>query len=252
MATSNPAFSKDMFAGYEQVYGAPRSLVMTVQGTMSKTFLLLAILSGTGLWSWHAMASGQLQMGVVPVAAIAGFVLALITIFKPTTAPWTSPVYAAMEGVFLGAISQIVEMRFGKAYPGIALQAVTLTAGTLFVMLFVYSTGVIRVTERLKAGVVMATCAVAAFYGISMLLSIFGVAIPFVFSATPIGIGFSLFVVGLAAFNLLLDFDFIEEGARAEAPKYMEWYGAFGLMVTLIWLYLEMLRLLQKIAASRD
>jgi uncharacterized YccA/Bax inhibitor family protein len=252
VATSNPAFSQDMFAGFHQVYGAPRSLVATVQGTMSKTFLLLAILSATALWSWYAMAAGQLQIAVLPAAGIAGFVLAMVTIFKPTLAPWTAPIYAAMEGVFLGALSQMIELRFGKAYPGIALQAVMLTVGTLMVMLFVYGSGIIRVTERLKAGIVMATGAVCLFYFASMILRMFGVAIPFVFSAHPIGIAFSLFVVGLAAFNLLLDFDFIEEAARREAPKYMEWYGAFGLILTLVWLYLEMLRLLQKIAANRD
>jgi uncharacterized YccA/Bax inhibitor family protein len=241
-----------MFAGFQQVYGAPRSLVTTVQGTIGKTSLLLAILSATALWSWYAMAAGQLQFIVLPVSAIAGLVLAIITISRPTVAPWTAPIYAAMEGVLLGAISQIVEKRFHDSYPGIALQAVMLTVGTLMVMLFVYGSGIIRVTERLKAGVVMATGAVCLFYFVSMILRMFGVAVPFVFSAHPIGIAFSLFVVGLAAFNLLLDFDFIEEAAQRGAPKYMEWYGAFGLIVTLVWLYLEMLRLLQKIAASRD
>jgi uncharacterized YccA/Bax inhibitor family protein len=252
VATSNPAFSQDMFAGFQQVYGAPRSLVTTVQGTIGKTSLLLAILSATALWSWYKMAAGQLQMVVLPVAGIAGFVLAMVTIFKPTLAPWTAPIYAAMEGVFLGALSQMIELRFHDSYPGIALQAVMLTVGTLMVMLFVYGSGMIRVTERLKAGIVMATGAVCLFYFLSMILRMFGVAIPFVFAAHPIGIAFSLFVVGLAAFNLLLDFDFIEEAARREAPKYMDWYGAFGLILTLVWLYLEMLRLLQKIAASRD
>jgi uncharacterized YccA/Bax inhibitor family protein len=252
VATSNPAFSQDIFVGFDQVYGVPRSTVTTVQGTMSKTFLLLAILSATALWSWNAMAGGQLEF-VVPLGAfVAGLVLAIVTISRPTLAPWTAPMYAAMEGVLLGAISQVVEMRFGKAYPGIAFQAVMLTAGTLLMMLFVYSSGIVRVTERLKAGVFMATGAVALFYFASILLRLFGMSVPFVYSATPIGIGFSLFVVGLAAFNLLLDFDFIEEAAHRQAPKYMEWYGAFGLIVTLIWLYLEMLRLLQKIAANRD
>lgn len=245
MATSNPAFSQDMFAGYDQVYGQPRSMVTTVQGTMSKTFLLLAILSGTGLWAYHSMGAGRLAAPVVGVSAIAGFILAMITIFKPTISPWTAPVYAAMEGVFLGALSQIVQMRFPQA-PGIALQAVSLTVGTLLVMLFLYASGIVKVTERLKAGIMMATGAVCLFYVISMLLGFFGVSVPLIFSATPAGIGFSLFVVGLAAFNLLLDFDFIEEAARREAPKYMEWYGAFGLIVTLVWLYLELLRLLQK------
>jgi len=242
-----------MFAGFDQVYGAPRSLVTTVQGTMSKTFLLLAILTGTALWSWHAVADDQLSMGVIPVAGIAGFILAMITIFKPTVAPWTSPVYAAMEGVFLGAISNIVEQRFAVKYPGIALQAVMLTVGTLLIMLFLYGSGTIKVTERLRAGVIMATGAVCLFYFVSMLLSLFGVGNPFSFGANPmISIGISLLVVGLAAFNLLLDFDFIDEAARRGAPKYMEWYGAFGLIVTLVWLYLELLRLLQKVANSRD
>jgi uncharacterized YccA/Bax inhibitor family protein len=237
-----------MFAGYDQVYGAPRSMVTTVQGTMSKTFLLLAILSGTGLWAFHTMAAGQLAYPVVGVSAIAGFVLAMVTIFKPTLSPWTAPVYAAMQGVFLGSLSQIVEMQMGVKGPhGIALQAVSLTVGTLLVMLFLYASGTVKVTERLKAGIMMATGAVCLFYLVSMVLRLFGVTAPLIFSATPAGIGFSLFVCGLAAFNLLLDFDFIEEAARREAPKYMEWYGAFGLIVTLVWLYLELLRLLQKI-----
>ncbi|MFO0892869.1 MAG: Bax inhibitor-1/YccA family protein [Isosphaeraceae bacterium] len=252
MATSNPAFSKDIFAGWEQVYGAPRSLVTTVQGTMAKTFLLLGIMSATALWAWNAVASDQLQLGVLPVAGIAGFVLSLITIFKPTLAPWTSPVYAAMQGVFLGALSQVIEMRAPQIYRGIALQAVMLTVGTLMVMLFLYGSRVIRVTERLRAGIIMATGALCLFYLASIVLRLFGVQIPFLFSATPLGIGFSLFVVGLAAFNLLLDFDFIEEASARQAPKYMEWYGAFGLILTLVWLYLEMLRLLQKVANSRD
>ena len=252
MATSNPAFSQDIFAGYGQVYGVPRSTVTTVQGTMSKTFLLLAIMSATALWAFHAAGAHELQLGVVPVAGIAGFILAMITIFKPTVAPWTSPIYAAMEGVFLGAISQIIEMKAPARYHGLALQAVMLTAGTLLLMVFLYSNRIIRVTDRLKSGVIMATGALCLFYFVSMLLMFFGVAVPFVFSSGPIGIGFSLFVVGLAAFNLLLDFDFIEEGRQRQMPKYMEWYGAFGLMVTLVWLYLEMLRLLSKIANNRN
>jgi uncharacterized YccA/Bax inhibitor family protein len=250
--SNNPAFSQDVFAGYEQVYGAPRSMVTTVQGTMGKTFLLLAILSATALWSWNTVASGSLQLGVVPIAALAGFVLAMVTIFKPTLAPWTAPVYAAMEGVFLGGLSQIVEMQVGKAYHGIALQAVSLTVGTLLIMIFLYASRIIRVTERLKAGIIMATGALCLFYFVATLMMFFGVHVPLVFSSSAAGIGFSLIVVGLAAFNLLLDFDFIEKAAEREAPKYMEWYGAFGLLVTLIWLYLEMLRLLQKMANNRD
>ncbi len=256
MATSNPAFSREMFPGYEQVYGAPRSTTMSVQGTVVKTSILLAILGATALWSWNAMASQQLAFGVLMGSAICGFIVAMVTMFKPTVAPWSAPVYAALEGVFLGAISQVIESqaidRFGKQYSGIAMQAVSLTCGVLMVMLFVYATRLIRVTEKLRMGIVVATGALCLFYFVSMMLSLFGVAVPLIFSSTPIGIGFSLFVVGLAAFNLLLDFDFIEKAAQSEAPKYMEWYGAFGLMVTLIWLYLEILRLLMKLANQRD
>ncbi len=257
MTSSNPAFSQDMFAGYEQVYGAPRSLTTTVQGTMGKTFLLLAILSATGLWSWNAVGAGTMPMGVVVGAALAGFVTSLVTIFKPTFAPWTAPVYAAMQGVFLGGLSQVIDaqvrLRQGLDSPfqGIALQAVSLTLGVTLVMLFLYASGTIRVTDKLRSGIVMATGAVCLFYVVSMVIRLFGYTPPLM-GATPMGIGFSLLVVGLAAFNLLLDFDFIEEAARREAPKYMEWYGAFGLMVTLVWLYLEILRLLSKLANSRD
>ena len=163
----------------------------------------------------------------------------------------TAPIYAALEGVFLGALSQIIEMRFHVRYPGIALQAVGLTAGVTFVMLFIYATGLIRVTDKLRSGIVMATGALCLFYLITMVMSFFGAQMPLVWSASPMGIGFSLLVVGLAAFNLLLDFDFIEKAAEYGAPKYMEWYGAFGLMVTLVWLYLEVLRLLRKLADQR-
>ena len=255
MATSNPAFSREAFPGYEQVYGAPASTTMTVQGTMYKTFALLAILGATALWSWSAMASGQLAGGVLLGSALGGFVFAMITIFKPTAAPWTAPIYAALEGVFLGALSQLIEaqsmLRFGDKYSGIAMQAVSLTCGVLFMMLFVYATGMIRVTDKLRAGIVTATGALCLFYFLTILLGFFGVHMPLVFSSSPLGIGFSLFVVGLAAFNLLLDFDFIEKEPQSEAPGHMEWYGAFGLMVTLVWLYLEILRLLQKLADRR-
>jgi uncharacterized YccA/Bax inhibitor family protein len=242
-----------MFSGYDQVYGAPRtrSTVTTVQGTVGKTFLLLAILSFTALWSWNAVASGTFPIAVLPISMIGGFIVAMITIFKPTVAPVTAPIYAAVQGLFLGALSQLIEMRYHVRYPGIALQAVGLTCGTLFMMLFVYQTGLVRVTEKLKAGIITATGALALFYFATWILRLFHVDMPLVFSATPMGIGFSLLVIGLAAFNLLLDFDFIEKAAYAGAPKYMEWYGAFGLMVTLVWLYLEILRLLQKLADRR-
>jgi uncharacterized YccA/Bax inhibitor family protein len=242
-----------MFAGYDQVYGAPRtrSTTTTVQGTIGKTAVLLAILSFTALWSWNAIGSGQLPPAMILISAIGGFVVAMVTIFKPAAAPISAPIYAALEGVFLGALSQIVEMRYHAKFPGIALQAVGLTAGVTFVMLFVYATGLVRVTEKLRAGIMMATGALCLFYMVTMLMRLFGAEMPLVWSSSPMGIGFSVLVVGLAAFNLLLDFDFIEQAAQSGAPKYMEWYGAFGLMVTLVWLYLEILRLLRKLADSR-
>jgi uncharacterized YccA/Bax inhibitor family protein len=254
VSTSNPAFSQDIFAGYEQVYGKPKSLAMTVQGTVGKTFALLAILSATAIWSWNAMADGRLAFGAVLASLLGGFVFSMITIFKPVASPWTAPIYAACEGVFLGAISQVIQLQYQEKYPqygGIALQAVSLTVGVLFVMLFLYGSRIIRVTDKLRMGIIMATGALCFFYLITALLMFFGVHMPLVFSSSPLGIGFSLFVVGLAAFNLLLDFDFIEKCADSGAPKYMEWYGAFGLMVTLVWLYLEILRLLRKLADQR-
>jgi len=253
LATSNPAFSNDLFAGYEQVYGpsTSRATTMTVQGTIGKTFALLAILSATALWTWSAAAHGQLEPIVFPAASIGGLVLAMITIFRPTLAPWTAPVYAAFEGVFLGAFSYWIEHRLGKQYPGIALQAVSMTTGTMFVMLFAYATGLIKVTDRLRAGITAATGALFLVYMVSFLASLFGANVPFINTPSPIGIGFSVLVVGLAAFNLLLDFEFIERGSQSGAPKSMEWYGAFGLMVTLIWLYIEILRLLWKLQDRR-
>jgi len=254
VASSNPAFSQDMFAGYDQVYGTSRSTptTTTVQGTVGKTFLLLAILSFTALWSWNAVGSGTLPRPALFLSLIGGAVVAMITIFKPTAAPITAPLYAALEGVFLGAVSRYYDIAFAAKYPGgIALQAVMLTCGVMFVMLFVYSTGLIKVTDKLRVGIITATGALGLFYLVAMVLQMFHVQVPLIWSSTPMGIGFSLLVVGLAAFNLLMDFDFIQKAAYAGAPKYMEWYGAFGLMVTLIWLYLEILRLLQKMADRR-
>jgi uncharacterized YccA/Bax inhibitor family protein len=254
LSSSNPAFSQDIFAGYDQVYGADRGHAMTVQGTMGKTALLLAILSATGLWTWGAVGDGRMGLEVVIGAAIAGFVVSLITIFKPAAAPWTAPLYAAMQGVFLGGVSRIIETQVvaqNAAYAGIAFQAVSLTVGVALVMAFLYASGIIRVTDKLRSGIVMATGAVCLFYLVSIVLRMFGFG-SLTWSTTPLGIGFSFLVVGIAAFNLLLDFDFIEQGARREAPKSMEWYGAFGLLVTLVWLYLEILRLLAKLANSRD
>lgn len=253
--SSNPAFASDAFSSYAQGFGysAERSQTMTVQGTVGKTSLLLAILSATAIWSWSATAAQQIQPIVLFGAFLGGFILAMITTFRPTVAPWTAPVYAAFEGVALGMLSYIIEHSgIRGAYPGIALQAVVLTCGVLAVMLFLYTSRIIKVTDKLRMGIVAATGALCLVYVTSLLLSLFGVSVPYIRNATPLGIGISVFVVGLAAFNLLLDFDFIEEASRRGAPRSMEWYGAFALMVTLVWLYMEVLRLLRQINDRRN
>jgi uncharacterized YccA/Bax inhibitor family protein len=236
---------------YGDAYAAPRSVTMTVQGTVSKTFLLLAILSATALWAWGEAARGGVTGWLLGGAAIGGFIVAMITCFRPAAAPWTAPVYAALEGVFLGALSKLIEMSSPQVYHGIAIQAVGLTCGTLFLMLTLFLTRTIRVTGKLAAGIMAATGAVALLYFVTFILHMFHVDVPFIHAGGKVGILFSLFVVGLAAFNLLLDFDMIEQGVASGAPKSMEWYGAFGLMVTLVWLYLEVLRLLQKVYNER-
>jgi uncharacterized YccA/Bax inhibitor family protein len=174
---------------------------------------------------------------------LGGFVVALVTIFKKTWSAFTAPLYALLEGLALGGISAVFE----KTYPGVAIQAVGLTLGTLFVMLLAYKTGVVKATQGFKVGVIAATGGIAVFYLAEMVLSFFfHIQVPAINGSGPWGIAFSLFVVVIAALNLVLDFDMIETGVRGGAPKYMEWYGAFGMMVTLIWLYLEILRLLGK------
>ena len=246
MTTSNPAFQGTIYQDWAAADA--RGTTMTIQGTAVKTMILLAIAAVTAGLSWQEMAGGGAMMFPVMIgSAVLGMIFAFVTIFKPTWAATTAPIYAALEGVFLGALSCVIEAR----YKGIAFQAVSLTMMTLFVMLVLYSSRIIKVTQRLQMGIIAATGAVALLYFVTIILSLFHVSVPFIHSAGPVGIAFSLFVVGLAAFNLLLDFDYIEKSAAHGAPKAMEWYGAFGLIVTLVWLYLEILRLLQKLQDRR-
>jgi uncharacterized YccA/Bax inhibitor family protein len=240
MRTSNPALNEKAFKGQVAIGEA-----MTLQGTVNKTGLLLLCVVATAAWTW-GLAHSNTPEAVYPWMIggfVGGFVVALVTIFKANWSPITAPIYALLEGFALGGISAVFE----KTYHGIALQAVGLTLGVLFVMLLAYKTGLIRATQGFKIGVIAATGGIAVFYLVQMALSFF-----FHFQFSVIngggfwGIAFSLFVVVIAALNLVLDFDMIETGVQGGAPKYMEWYGAFGLMVTLIWLYLEMLRLLAK------
>jgi uncharacterized YccA/Bax inhibitor family protein len=253
MKTSNPALGENTFQALSRTqyggYGGDLTARMTLNGTVNKTGILLVCCIATAGWTWLQFMRSQDISDVYPWmigGLIGGLVFALITIFKKEWAPVTAPAYALLEGLVLGGISAVFEQR----YPGIAIQAVGLTFGTLFVLLFLYRTGIIKVTDKLRLGIVAATGGIAVFYLLEMVLGIFGIRFDGasgVNGSGIIGIGFSLLVVGVAALNLVLDFDFIEKGVQYGAPKYMEWYGAFGIMVTLVWLYLEMLRLLSKI-----
>lgn len=244
LRSGNPALNDRMFQGV----GFPGTAddTMTIQGTVNKTALLLALVMLTSGWTWYLYSQTQNPASVstwMIVGGIGGFITALVTIFKMEWSPITAPIYALLQGLFIGGISAITESQ----YPGIVFQAVGLTFGTLAVLLVVYKSGLIKVTENFTMGIVAATGGIFVVYLVTMVLSLFGVAVPYIHGSGLVGIGFSVFVVVIAALNLVLDFDFIEKGSRSGAPAYMEWYGAFGLMVTLIWLYLEILRLLSKL-----
>ena len=228
---------------------------MRMSGTMSAAAVLLLLLMTTAAFSWNAVTTvtttnidGTKNVAIttppwVFASWIVGFGLAILTIFKPKLARVTAPLYALAEGVLLGAVSKM----FNAYFPGIVVQAVMLTFGVFVMMLVLYATGTVKVTDRLRTGIIAATGAVCLVYLVSILASLFGASIPMIHDAGPVGIGFSLLVVGIAAMNLLLDFDFIQRAVAYKAPRYMEWFGAFGLMITLVWLYLELLRLLAKL-----
>jgi uncharacterized YccA/Bax inhibitor family protein len=224
--------------------------VMTIRGSVLKTAILVAILLATAAFTWSQAVEGATTVayGLLIAGSIGGFIAALVTIFKPKASPITAPIYAALEGLVLGAISAVFE----TVYPGIVIQAVGLSIGVLAILLFLYGTGIIRATERFKIGLIAATGAICLVYLVSMVVSLFGSRIPYIHESGPVGIGFSLVVVVIAALNLILDFDFIEQGVKQQAPKYMEWYGGFSLLVTLVWMYLEILRLLAKIRSNRN
>jgi uncharacterized YccA/Bax inhibitor family protein len=248
--TANPALSSKSFGGFVGAEARPASDAMTISGTVNKTAILLAIVMVAALWPWRIFFNSGNPAAVMPwvlMGLVGGLVLALATIFKKEWSPVTSPIYAACEGLVLGGVSAMYEVRF----PGIVLQAVALTFGTLAVLLVAYKSGAIKATENFKLGVVAATGAVCLVYVMTFVLRLFGVEVSFMHDAGWLGIGISMVIVTIAALNLVLDFDFIEEGAAKGAPKYMEWYGAFGLLVTLVWLYLEILRLLSKLQSRR-
>ena len=243
MQSGNPALNKNTFL--DAASGAVFTRgdeAMTINGTVNKTGLLLILVLVGAMVSWSRF-SGPDSLPLVLGGAIGGLVLALVTVFKKTWAPITAPLYAVVEGVFIGALSAIFEMR----YPGIVMQAVGLTFGTMAAMLLAYRSGLIRATEKFKLGIVAATGGIMLLYLANFAMGFFGHSMGFISGSSGVGIAFSVVVVVIAALNLILDFDLIETGAQSGAPKYMEWYGAFALVVTLVWLYLELLRLLSKL-----
>jgi uncharacterized YccA/Bax inhibitor family protein len=246
MKTSNPALSSQVFQNEHAAFGES----MTLDGTVNKTGILLVCAGLSAAWAWHVFMQTRSAASVLPlmwIGLLGGLVFAMITIFKKTWAPVTAPVYSLLEGLALGSISAVLEVR----YPGIAMQSVGLTFGTLLVLLLAYRSGLIPVTQKFRLGIVAATGAIMLLYIAEFALGFFGIHFSSINGNGMIGIGFSVVVVIIAALNLVLDFDFIESGVRAQAPKYMEWYGAFGIMVTLVWLYIEILNLLAKVR-SRD
>jgi uncharacterized YccA/Bax inhibitor family protein len=242
--SGNPGLNDRTFSGLPRP--ALASERMTLQGTIHKSFLLLIVLMGAALWPWSQyLATGNPAVVYLPalVGAIGGLVLALIISFRPTTAPYLAVPYAALEGLVIGGISALLE----KKYPGIAIQATALTFAVLAALLVAYSTGLIRVTQRFRAIVVGATGAILLLYLVTTVLNLFHVATPFMYNSSALSVGLSLIIVGIAALNPVLDFDLIESGVAQGAPRFMEWYGAFGLLVTLVWLYMEVLRLLSMV-----
>lgn len=246
MRTANPALNDKTFQHIGTVATAD---AMTINGTVNKTGIMLLLLIASAAYTWSQFIEGNvesLSMWML-IGIIGGLIVAFVTVFKKIWAPVTAPLYAVLEGFALGGISAILE----ASYPGIVIQAVALTFGTAGCLLLAYKSGVIKATENFKLGVFAATGGIALIYLVGWIMSFFGSGIPYIHENGLIGIGFSLVVVVIAALNLVLDFDFIEKGAEHGAPKFMEWYAAFGLLVTLIWLYIEILRLLSKLNSRK-
>ena len=245
MRSGNPTLNDKVFSGTQAAAGEQP---MTLAGAVNKTAILLFLVVAASCITWGQLrANPAYAMGWAGIWAIAGFVAALVTCFKKSWAPVTAPVYAVLEGLLLGVLSSLFELR----YPGIVIQAVGLTFGTLAAMLLAYRSGLIKVTQNFRLGVFAATGGIAILYLVGFVMSLFGHRIPMIHESGWVGIGFSAFVVTIAALNLVLDFDFIERGAESNQAKYMEWYAGFGLIVTLVWLYLEILRLLAKTSRRR-
>jgi uncharacterized YccA/Bax inhibitor family protein len=223
--------------------------VMSVRGTINKFGFLLLMVMASAMYVWNVYAEGNTNTAttLMIAGAIGGLILALVVMFKPQWAGYITPAYGILEGLFIGGISAFFNAMFANSYPNIILHAVGLTLGVAVAMFFLYNFRIITVTNKLRSIIMSATMGIGLFYLIVWIAGMFGFEMGFAFDSSPLSIGISLFIVGIAALNLLLDFDAIEKAAEMGAPKYMEWYGAFGLLVTLVWLYLEILKLLSKL-----
>jgi len=248
--SSNPTLSQKIFS---RSIAQDEAGTMTVRGTMAKFgFLLFMVLAGAA-YTWYLYYNNQPQtmMTLMWVGLIGGIISVIAISFKPTLASYLSPAYGILEGFALGAISAILNDAFAEKYPGLVIQAVGLTFGVAIAMFLLYNFRIIKATERFKSIIFTATAGIAIFYLITIVLGLFHVNIPFMYDSSALGIGLSLFIVAIAALNLIIDFDMIEKGADMGAPKFMEWYSAFGLLVTMVWLYVEILRLLSRFAGRK-
>lgn len=246
--SGNPTLTEKMF---QSSLTADRQDIMTVRGTLNKFGFMFLMVMASAFFTWYSFGKGVDVSPYMWTGAIGGLVVALVIIFKKTWAPYLAPAYALLEGLFVGAISAYYNYAFAEKAPFIITQAVGLTFGVAIAMFVLYNMRIIRATETFKSVIITATAGIAIFYLITIVLRFFNIDIPFIHQGSTFGIIFSLIVVAIAALNLILDFDMIEKGSDAGAPKYMEWYGAFGLLVTIVWLYLEILRLLGKLNSRK-
>ncbi len=250
--SGNPALSEKKFSSTVLDNIVSYENAMTVRGTLNKFGFLFLMVLGTSFYSWKEFADGGNVTPLILTGAIGGLIVAIVISFKKEWAPYLAPLYALLEGLFIGAISSMYNNAFAAKAPNLIMNAVGLTFGVAIAMYLLYSFKIIKATEKFKSVIITATVGIAIFYVLVMVLRMVGYDnMPFLHEGSTFGIIFSLFVVTIAALNLILDFDMIERGAEMGAPKYMEWYGAFGLMVTIVWLYLEILRLLAKISSKR-
>ena len=246
--SSNPTLSEKYF---NRNSAAPGQALMTARGTLNKFGIMVLLMLAAASFTWKAFQEGKIVNGWMIGGVIVGFIVAIVMTFKPQWSPTLAPVYALAEGFFLGAISAYYSDAFRQIGPGIVMQAVGLTFGAVIAMFLLYRFQIIKATEGFKNVVLMATAGIGLFYLIAFILRLFGIQMPMLHDSSWLGIGFSLVVVVVASLNLILDFDRIEQGSALGAPKYMEWYSAFGLLVTIVWLYLEILRLLARLSERK-